>query len=104
GDEAAHRMADQHELGVLVARLLAPGVKPCWGPLGEMAGGNSIVTPPVVREVEPVLPVHDIERREDRRSDVRIAVDAPEPWNEVEIRLESGRGDSIAEVVDGGIV
>jgi hypothetical protein len=100
GDDPAHRVADEDELCVLVARRLAPRFQPVVRRVLQLPRRDAVVAAPVVRELEQVLAELHVERLHDVVLQLRVAVDLPEPWDQVDVRHHPCRDDSVAEVVD----
>src|SRR5215204_141610 len=92
-------MPDEHELRVLVAGLLAPRLQPAPGLRRELPRGHAVVAPPVVRELEEVLAVLDVEVLLDVVDELRVAVDLPDPGDEVDVANHRRRRDAV-DVVD----
>jgi hypothetical protein len=98
-DQPAHRVADEHELGIVRAARRPPLRPPlCCLPL-QAPRRDAVVAPPVVRELEEVLAAPDVERLLDVAQHLRVAVDLPEAGKQVDVTDDLRRGDSVAEVV-----
>ena len=97
GDEAAHRVADEDQLGVGV--VLAPGGQLLLDEAVQPAGGDAVVATPVVRELEVRLAGHEVEALEHHVRDAGVAVDAPQTGDDVDVGHQAGGDDAVAEVV-----
>ena len=96
--EPAHRVAEQHELRVVVAGAGLPCVEPAGSALSEATGGDTVVPAPVVREVEPVLAGRELEPLQEHLADLRVPVDLPEARHKVDVGHEAWRGHSVTQV------
>ncbi len=104
GDEAAHRVPDQDQLGRGVAALPTPVLQPDRALRRESAGGGPVVAPPVVREGEVVLAFLQVELRQQEFLDRRVAVDLPQAGQGVQVGHQPFGDDSVAEVVHAPVV
>jgi hypothetical protein len=104
GHEAAHGVAQEHQLGLLLARPLPVLLQPHRCLLGQAMGGGPVVTAPVVGEVEPVHAVDQVELLEQALLHLAVPVDLPEPGQQVDVGHEAGGPDAVAQVELLGVV
>ena len=86
-DHATHRVGDEDDLGV--GMRLAPAAEPGLELQLELAGGDPVVAAPVVRELEVRLAGHELQPLLEALRDLGVAVDLPEPREDVHIPDEA---------------
>jgi hypothetical protein len=75
------------------------------GLAGQESGCHAVVSPPVIRELEVVLPLFAAEAFSQLTSEVTVTVDLPiQSGNDVKVRHEPGRDHAVSEIVNIGIV
>lgn len=84
--------------------LSAPFLQPSRRLTGKRACGDAVVPPPIVGPLEEVAPGIKTKPIDQRRSDLRVTVDFPEPRHQVKVGDRPGRPDAVADIIDLRIV
>ncbi len=96
-DEAAHRVPDEHELGIGVALSLR--MQLLIGERAQPSRRHPVVAAPVVRELDVRLPRHHVEAIADQAGDRGVPVDPPQSRDDVDVGHHPGGRDSVPEIV-----